>query len=72
VRVPWGRYNIVRDLGVVVLGCHLVSLASVLCGLISVDPERMSYLQLGEEVFGSYDRRQVEAAKVEAVDWFPI
>ena len=72
VKVPWGSYNIVRDPGVVVLGRHLVSLDAVLCGLMGVDPERISYLQLGEEAFGPYDKHQVEEAKTEAALWFPF
>ena len=72
VKVPWGAYNIVRDLGVVALGRPLVSLDAILCGLIGVDPEKVSYLQLGEKAFGPYDRRQVEEAKAFARDWFPV
>lgn len=72
VKVPWGNYDIVRDLGVVAVGRHLVSLDAVLCGLIGVDPENVSYLQLGEEVFGPYDRRRVEEAKMVAGEWFPV
>ena len=72
VKTPWGNYNIIRDLGVVALGHPLISLDTVLCGLIGVDPEKVSYLQLGEEAFGPYDRRYVEEAKVEAVNCFPI
>lgn len=72
VKVPWGAYNIVRDLGVVALGRPLVSLDAVLCGLIGVDPEKISYLQLGEEAFGPYDRRHVEEAKAASAKWFPV
>jgi len=72
VKVPWGSYNIVRDLDVAALGRHLVSLDATLCGLIGVDPEKVSYLELGEEAFGPYDRRYLEDAKAEAADWFPI
>ena len=72
VKVPWGAYNIVWDLGVVALGRPLVYLDAILCGLIGVDPEKVSYLQLGEKAFRPYDRGLVEEAKVAAVDWFPI
>lgn len=72
VKAPWGNYNIVRDLNVVAFGSHLVSLDAVLCGLIEVNPEKVSYLQLGEEAFGSYDRRYVEEAKADAANWFPV
>ena len=72
VKAPWGNYNLVRDLSVVTLGRDLVSLDAVLCGLIGIDPEKVSYLQLGEEAFGPYDRRYVEEAKAAAGEWFPV
>ena len=72
VKAPWGSYDIVRDLGVVALGPNLVSLDAVLCGLINVDPEKVSYLQKGEEAFGEYDRRLVNEAKAVASEWFLV
>jgi uncharacterized protein (DUF362 family) len=72
VKAPWGSYDIVRGLGVVALGPNLVSLDAVLCGLIGVDPEKVSYLQKGEESFGEYDRRIVKEAKAVASEWFPV
>ncbi len=71
VKLPWGSYSIAKDLGVLAFGRNLVSLDAVLCGLIGVDPERISYLKLGEEVFSIYNRRHVEKAKA-ATDWFPV
>ncbi|MDH5703837.1 MAG: DUF362 domain-containing protein [Aigarchaeota archaeon] len=72
VKVPWGSYNIVKDLGFVALGRHLISLDAVLCGLIGVDPEKVSYLKLGEKALGIYSRSHVEAAKSAAPGWFPV
>lgn len=72
VEAPWGRYNIIRDQGTLALGPNLVSLDAVLCGLIRVDPEKVSYLQKGEKVFGEYDRGQVERARKEAHNWFNL
>ena len=72
VKAPWGNYSLSKDLGFVALGRDLVSLDSVLCGLIGVDPEKVSYLQLGEKVLGPYDRLYVEEAKAVAAEWFPI
>ena len=71
VKIPWGSYSIARDLGVVTCGRDLVSLDAVLCGLVGVDPEKISYIKLGEEVFGTYDRGQVKKAK-KSTDWFPV
>ena len=72
VKVPWGSYDILEGLGVVALGPHLVSLDAVLCGLIGVDPGEVSYITLGEEAFGRYDRHQVERARAASKDWFPV
>lgn len=72
VKVPWGSYNVVKDLGFIALGRHLVFLDAVLCGLMGVDPEKVSYLKLGEKALGTYNRSHVEAAKSAAPDWFPV
>jgi uncharacterized protein (DUF362 family) len=72
VKTPWGSYDIVRDLGVLALSRDLVSLDAVLCGLIGTDPEKISYLSLGEKAFGICNRRHVEDAKMSAGKWFPI
>ena len=72
VKVPWGSYNLVRDPGIVTLGQPLIYVDAVLCGLIGVDPEKVSYLRLGEEAFGRYERRWLEEAKAATSDWFPV
>jgi uncharacterized protein (DUF362 family) len=72
VKAPWGSYDIVKGLSVVATSHHLVSLDAILCGLIGVNPERVSYLQIGEDVFGPYDRRYVDEAKAVASKWFPV
>lgn len=54
------------------LGRHLISLDAVLCGLIGVNPEEVSYIKLGEKIFGSYDRHHVEEAKAAASSWFKV
>ena len=72
VKAPWGSYDIVRDLGVLAFSRNLVSLDAVLCGLIGADPEKISYLSLGEKALGIYNRRHVEDAKISAGDWFPV
>jgi len=71
VKVPWGSYSIAKNLGVLTFGRHLVSLDAILCGLIGVAPERVSYIKLGEEAFGFYNRRHVEKAKA-SKDWFHV
>jgi uncharacterized protein (DUF362 family) len=72
VKTAWGNYDVVRDLGVVASGPDLVTLDAVLCGLIRVDPEKVGYLQKGEEEFGAYDRAIVQEARAVSSDWFPV
>jgi uncharacterized protein (DUF362 family) len=72
VKTSWGNYDVVRDLGVVASGPDLVALDAVLCGLIRVDPEKVGYLQKGEEAFGPYDGALVEEAGTVSSDWFPV
>ena len=72
VKTPWGSYDILKDLGVLAFSRDLVSLDAVLCGLIGADPEKISYLSLGEKAFGVYSRRHVEDAKMSAGNWFPV
>ncbi len=71
VEVEWGRYDVVRDLGFAALGGNLVSLDAVLSGLMGVDPEKVSYLGLGEEAFGRYDRSPVDEARAASSRWIP-
>jgi uncharacterized protein (DUF362 family) len=71
VKTPWGSYNIAKNLGVLAFGRNLVSLDAILCGLIGVDPEKVSYIKLGEEAFGFYNRGHIEKAK-SSKEWFPI
>jgi len=59
---PWGRYDLVENLGVVVFGNSLVDLDAVTCGLIGVEPDSVLYLRLASEVFGKWDKKEVEVA----------
>lgn len=70
IKLPWGSYSIAENLGVIAYGRHLLSVDAILCELIGVTPEEVSYIKLGEEVFGAYDRGQAEMAR-KATDWFP-
>ncbi len=71
--VPWWEKNkkTLKNLGIVAFGRHLVSVDAVLCGLVGVDIEKLSYIKLAEETFGAYDKRHVEEAKAAGADWFP-
>ncbi len=72
MKTAWGNYEIVRDLGVVASGLHLVTLDAVLCGLIRVNPEKVGYIKKGEEEFGPYDRDLVKKARAVSSDWFSV
>lgn len=67
-----GQYNLYENLGFVASGQNLVSIDSVLCGLVVVDPNTLPYLHLGQEIFGAYDRSSIEAAKAAAPNWLPF
>lgn len=71
VKVGWGNYSVAKNLAVLAFGRHLVSLDAILCELIGVKSEKVSYIKLGEEVFGTYDRQEAEKAK-KATNWFPV
>jgi hypothetical protein len=71
VKVPWGAYRVAKSDGFVAHGPSLVELDAVLCALISVDPSRVGYLQLGEKEFGPYDRGAVAEASAASATWFP-
>ena len=71
VKVEWGSYDVVKDLGFAALGGNLMNLDAVTSAIMGVDPSKVSYLTLGEEVFGPYDRVQVERAKAASGDWIP-
>jgi uncharacterized protein (DUF362 family) len=72
VKAPWGNYDIAENLGVVATGRSLIQLDAVLCGLIRVNPDNVAYLCQSERIFGDIDKIQVEAAKKEAKQWFPL
>lgn len=72
VKAPWGNYDIAENLGVIAMGRSLMQLDAVLCGLIKVNPDNVAYISQGEKIFGNVDKAQVEAAKVEAKQWFPV
>lgn len=72
IKTPWGNYDIIKDLDFLSYSNHLISLDAILCGLINVDPSKVSYITLGEEVFGSYDRNSFNRAKKASKQWFPV
>jgi uncharacterized protein (DUF362 family) len=71
VKVEWGRYDVVKDLGFAALGESLMNLDAVTSAIMRVDPSKVSYLTLGEKVFGPYDKVQVERAKSASGNWIP-
>lgn len=67
---PRMKYNVAKDLGIVSFGRHLVSVDAALFSLLGLDPQKIEYLKLGEEAFGSFDRTIVETARISTGDWF--
>jgi uncharacterized protein (DUF362 family) len=71
VKVEWGSYDIVKDLGFASLGDNLMNLDAVTAAIMRVDPSKVSYITLGEAVFGPYDRALIDEARVASSRWIP-
>ena len=77
--IPWWqkREKILKDLGIVAFGRNPASVDAVLCGLMGIDPEEVSWLSYLrptgplQEVFGAYERQLVKEAKAVSRGWFP-
>jgi len=65
-----GKYNIIKDLGVVVFGRDLVSLDAILCNLAGFDfKDFKAYINMAEEEFGSYDSKALIESKTKVGNW---
>lgn len=71
VKAPWGSYRVEDGGGFVACGAGLVEVDAVVSGLIRVEPEKVGYMGLGEEAFGTYDRAAVASAVDARETWFP-
>jgi len=78
--IPWWKEKkkmILKDLGILAFGRNPALTDAVLCGLMGIDVEEVSWLSYLkptgplEEVFGSYERRHLVEAKAAGADWFP-
>lgn len=67
---PRMKFNVAKDLGILSFGRHLVSVDAILFSLLGLDPQKIKYIKLGEDVFGAFDRSDVETVKSSAGDWF--
>ncbi len=67
-----GKYNIVKDLGVVAFGRDLVSLDAILCTLAERSTLRKTVdrtIDVAEEEFGAYEREALEESKMRVGHW---
>lgn len=62
IQTPWGKYNIIRDQGVVVFGEELVELDAFTARLFELDVTGRTLLKLGAQTFGSWDQKVIESA----------
>jgi len=77
--IPWciEKKKVLKDLGILAFGRNPALVDAVLCSLIGIDVEEVSWLSYLkptgplEDVFGSYERRHLVEAKAARVDWFP-
>ncbi|MFX1280503.1 MAG: DUF362 domain-containing protein [Promethearchaeota archaeon] len=72
IRVPWGNYDIIENLGIAAFSNHLVSLDALICGLIDINPSQVEYIRLGQEIFGKYDMKELINVKNTRDELFPI
>lgn len=71
IKVPWGNYDIIENLGIAAFSNHLVSLDALVCGLIDINPLQVGYIRLAEEIFGHFDKNVINNIKVIRKNWFP-
>ncbi|MHA1472233.1 MAG: DUF362 domain-containing protein, partial [Promethearchaeota archaeon] len=69
-----GKFNIIKDLGVVAFGRHLVSLDAILLNLTDqwirqVEEINRTPIVLAEEEFGSYDKEILKESKLMVGNW---
>jgi uncharacterized protein (DUF362 family) len=72
IKVPWGNYRVVEGNRFLAHGPDLVNLDAVISSIIKVDPKKVSYLTLNENVFNPIDVNAITKAGNEADYWFSI
>ena len=71
IKVPWGNYDIIENLGFAAFSNHLVSLDALICRLIDIEPLEVGYIRKGEKVFGEFDKNVIQDVKIIRKNWFP-
>jgi len=69
-----GKYNIRENLGVIAFGRHLVSLDAILLNLTDqwikdVTEVNRKPIDIAQEEFGAYDRKDLKESKLKVEDW---
>jgi uncharacterized protein (DUF362 family) len=60
-----GKYNIVKNMGIIAFSRDLVSLDAILCNLAGLNFKQFgSHINLAEEEFGAYDREVLKESKM--------
>jgi len=64
-KMIWTEYDVIENLGIILGSEDLVTLDAYVNKLIGLDPEKRSILKIGEEVFGQWDRDELNYITVD-------
>lgn len=67
---PWGNYDVVENLGVVLMGRELVVLDDVAATMIGTPIRHRSFMRLGRQLFGEWDEEASRNVPVDLVEAF--
>lgn len=64
-KMLWTDYDVIENLGVIYGSEDLVTLDAYVNKLVGLDPEKRSIFKIGEEVFGTWDREELNYLSLE-------
>ncbi|SDN57220.1 DUF362 domain-containing protein [Acetanaerobacterium elongatum] len=69
-KMLWTEYDVIENLGLILGSEDLVTLDAYINKLIGLDPEKRSILQMGDEVFGKWDRAELNYISEDRLETF--
>lgn len=69
-KMLWTEYDVIENLGLILGSEDLVTLDAYINKLIGLDPEKRSILQMGDEVFGKWDREELNYISEDRLETF--
>lgn len=70
IKTSWGNYDVLKNLGFAWSSNNLISLDSVLCVFMDINPKKIEYIKLAEKDFGNVDKNVLKIAKIIAKEIF--